>query len=412
MPNNRHLITDYDVIRPAQLLDKGLPLPGLSGRYVVDEGWCAVITEGGAFKEILQPGTYSLSKYQFWRDVKAIAIDTRIQTLTISTTREFTIAQPVPVEINLDLAVEYRVSDSRRVALEIKTPLTSLYDRVIQAVRGAVVYATVDEIRTQGEGIARTTLQRLQAMQLPKIIGIEIFNILVTGIKATDTGNDALASQQLKEYTTLRDWQVDATMTGQSRVTWEWLLIHRPEIAQQILATHGEIAKELIDKGLLDPAGFLNRPTSSTGSVNLPDLMNNFGFPGSMLPGGQSQAQLPGQSLPANPDQLPAGKDIHARIREEIGYLKKIPGARVEAKPGTDSDDVPDGSYVLRVEAPRNSGGQITLYFFCLAGYPQLAPAVEVEVDEQSVPFQSAVLRRWTGQYLVEIVREVQQWIG
>lgn len=413
MPNNRHLINDFDIVRPAQLLDKGLPLPGLAGRYVVDEGWCAVITEGGAFKEILEPGTYSLSKYRFWRDVKAIAIDTRIQTLTVSTTHEFTIAQPVPVEINLDLGVEYRVSEPRRVAVEVKTPLTSLYDRVIQAVRGAVVYATVDEIRTQGEGIARTTLQRLQAMQLPKLIGIEVFNVLVTTIKATDTGSDALAGQQFQEFTTVRNWQLDAAMTSQSRVTWEWLLIHRPEIAQQMLATHGEIAKEMIDKGLLDPAGFLNQPAAGgAGPVNLPNFMGNFGFPGSMMPGTQHQPQLPGQSPGTPQGRLPAGSDVHTRMREEVGYLEKIPGAKIETKPGADNYGVPDGSYDLRIQLPRSSGGQIVLYVVCPVGYPQTAPVVEAEVDEQGAPFQSATLRRWTGQYLVEIAREAQRWFG
>jgi len=126
MANNRYLISDLDIVRPAQLLDKGIPLPGLHGRYVVEEGWRAVITEGGAFKEILKPGHHFLNKYNFWRDVKAIEVDTRIQTLNVSTSGEFTIAQPIPVGIDLDLAVEYRVSDPRRVALEVKTPLTSL----------------------------------------------------------------------------------------------------------------------------------------------------------------------------------------------------------------------------------------------------------------------------------------------
>ena len=51
------------------------------------------------------------------------------------------------------------------------------------------MYATIDEIRTQGEGIARATLQRLQAMQLPKTLGVEIFNVLVTTIKDTDAGS-------------------------------------------------------------------------------------------------------------------------------------------------------------------------------------------------------------------------------
>ena len=275
MSNNRHLINDFDIVRPAQLLDKGLPLPGLSGRYVVEEGWCAVITEGGAFKEILKPGTHFLNKYRMFRDLKAIAVDLRIQPLHISTQHEFTISQPVPVEINLDLAVEYRVSDPRRVALEVKTPLTSLFDRVIQAVRGAVVYATVDEVRTQGEGIARTTLQSLQAMQLPKVVGIEVLNVLVTSIKATDAGTDVLAQQTMKEYTTVRDWQVDSMMIQQSQMTPEWLMVHRPEIYQQLIAGNLEVLKEMIDKGLLDPAGFLNQPTGAT-PVDPLKLMSSF----------------------------------------------------------------------------------------------------------------------------------------
>ena len=413
MSNNRHLINDFDIVRPAQLLDKGLPLPGLSGRYVVEEGWCAVITEGGAFKEILKPGTHFLNKYRMFRDLKAIAVDLRIQPLHISTQHEFTISQPVPVEINLDLAVEYRVSDPRRVALEVKTPLTSLFDRVIQAVRGAVVYATVDEVRTQGEGIARTTLQSLQAMQLPKVVGIEVLNVLVTSIKATDAGTDVLAQQTMKEYTTVRDWQVDSMMIQQSQMTPEWLMVHRPEIYQQLIAGNLEVLKEMIDKGLLDPAGFLNQPTGAT-PVDPLKLMSSF-IPGMgpALPGsggqGVSQPQLDARAGAGQPS---AGSDIHSRMREEVGYLEKLPGTKVEIKPGTDQSGIPDGSYDLRVRLSRSSGGQMTLYFACLAGYPQSPPAVDVEVDDEPTPFQSAILRRWTGQYLVEIAREVKQYFG
>lgn len=413
MPTNRHLINDFDIIRPAQLLDKGLPIPGLTGRYVVDEGWCAVISEGGAFREILGPGQHLLSKYSFWRDVKAIAIDMRIQTLNVSTTGEFTIALPVPVQINLNLSVEYRVSDPRRVAMEIRTPLTSLYDRVIQAVRGVVVNATIDEIRKQGEGIASAALQRLQAMHLHTVLGIEIFNVLVTSIKETD---GALAAQQLKEFTTVRDWQVDSMMTQQSQVTWEWLLRHRPEIAQQMISTHGMLAKEMIDKGLLDPAGFLNQPVGgfgqTPGQLNPANLLGGFGgFGAGGTPGlpGQ-QPQLPGQSPIAG--HLPASTDIHARMREEVSYLEKLPGARIETKPGTDSQGIPDGSYDLRIVMPRSSGGRIIIYCVCPTGYPQAAPTIEVEIDDQPTPFQSAALRRWSSQYLVEIAREAKQYFG
>jgi hypothetical protein len=416
MPTNCHLINDFDIIRPAQLLDKGLPIPGLTGRYVVDEGWCAIISEGGAFREILGPGQHLLSKYSFWRDVKAIAIDMRIQTLNVTTSGEFSIAVPVPVQINLNLSVEYRVSDPRRVAMEIRTPLTSLYDRVIQAVRGVVVNATIEEIRKQGEGIASATLQRMQAMHLPAVLGIEIFNVLVTSIKATDVGEDALAALQKEEYTTVRKWQLDSEITRQSQVTWEWLLLHRPEIAQQMITTHGMLAKEMIDKGLLDPAGFLNQPVGgfgqTPGQISPTNLLGNFsGFPGAAappLPGQQPQLSL----QPPVAGQLPVSSDIHARMREEVDYLEKLPGTRINTKPGTNSQGIPDGSYDLRIVMPRSSGGHIIMYCICPTGYPQTAPTVEIEIDDQPTPFQSAALRRWGGQYLVEIAREVKQYFG
>jgi len=59
MIDNRHTIDDTDLVRPEQLLDQGIPLPLLSGKYEVREGYCAVVTEGGVFKEILNSGFLS-----------------------------------------------------------------------------------------------------------------------------------------------------------------------------------------------------------------------------------------------------------------------------------------------------------------------------------------------------------------
>lgn len=407
MSTNRALVNDFDVIRPQQLLDKGLPLPFLSGRYVVDEGWCAVITEGGAFKEILTPGTHFLEKYHFFRDVKATAINTKINTMMVSTTREFTIQKPVPVEINLDVAVEYQVKDPRRIATEITTPLTSLYDRVIQAIRSAVVYATVDEIRTQGEGIAQSALQRLQAMQLPKVLGIEIFNVLVTSIKATDSGMDILAQQQMSEFTRVRDWQLDSAIVQGTQITPQWMMINRPEIYAQLMAGNFQVVKELIDKGLLDPAAFLNQP-SGTAGFDPSNILSGFTNP--MLAGGQFGGN---QTTPMLTDQgAAAKKDINTRIREDIGYLKNLASASVENKPGQDGDGLPDGSFDIRLTMPRASGGTIIIYITCPNGYPTVPPTLDVEIDGNDAPFQSAVLRRWSGQYLVEIAREVKQYFG
>ena len=410
MAHNRYLINDLDIVRPAQLLDKGIPLPGLSGRYVVDEGWCAVITVGGAFKEILQPGHHFLNKYNFWRDVKAIEVDTRIQTLNVSTTGEFTIAKPVPVEIDLDLAVEYQVSDPRRVALEIKTPLTSLYDRVIQAVRSAVVHATYDEFRTQGESIARTTLLRVQAMQLPKLIGIEVFNVLVTSI----TGADVVAEQQTKEYTTVRDWQLDNAMLQQSQVTPQWLMVHRPEIYQQMLAGNTEVLRELIDKGLVDPAGFLNQPVG-TDAMNWQNVLSGMGMGMGMgMPQIGPSGSAPGQTpqISASSQSSATGTDVRSRIKEDLDYLRAMPGAQVEAGAGQDQTGLPDGTYNFNVELVDGDGDATTIVFHCPVGYPKVSPSLEVWKKDEKAAFDSAILHRWNGQYLVEIAREVKTYYG
>ena len=423
MSTNRTLINNEEILRPTQILDKGLPIPFLEGKYQVDQGWCAVITEGGAFKEILQPGTHFLGRYHINRDVKAAAVDLRVKSLLVSTMREFSIAQPVPVEINLDLSVEYRVFDPRRVATEVSAPLTGLFDRVIQAVRSSVAYANVDEIRTQGEGIARATLQRLQAMHLQDVLGLEVLNVLTTSIKATDAGNDALAQLQMSQFTKVQDWRLDNEMMRQVKVTPEWLMINRPEIYAQIMAGNQEIIKEMIDKGLMDPAGFLNQAANSPMSNPLQSL-SNFGLPGfanSGFPGMQGLPSPTGQSGSgsqnsfgqSNSPQLGSGqRDVHARMREEISMLQRQPGAKTESKPGTDSNGIADGSYDLRVRVPRNSGGEIIVYFTCSPDYPQSAPVMEVEINGETTPFQSAIMRRWTGQYMVEIVREVKQYFG
>jgi regulator of protease activity HflC (stomatin/prohibitin superfamily) len=400
MSNNRHLISELEIVRPAQILDKGIPLPLLRGKYLVDEGWKVVITEGGAFREILEPGQYTLDRYTRGQDVKATCVNTTVRILTVSTAGEFSIAQPVPVQVNLDLAVEYQVTDPRRVATEVSNPLLSLYDRVLQAVRSAIVYATIDEVRTQGEELGHTTLQRLQATQLGKHIGIEVLNVKVIKLQPMDTGNDVLAALELKHHTARRDWELDVLMSQGAQVTLQWLALNRPQIYAQILAGNQALLHELINKGLLDPAGFMQTGTGSS-PIDLSRLLGDFG----LSPFGQGQGMRdPGDSAPMLSASTPG--DPIARIRKEVEYLRTLPGARVEA-----SLDA-DGAYTIEIVQPRPSGGEMSMLFGCAKDYPRRVPEVEVYIDREPTPWQSSILRRYNGQYLIEIVREAKQHFG
>jgi hypothetical protein len=194
-------------------------------------------------------------------------------------------------------------------------------------------------------------------------------------------------------------------------------MVNRPEIYAQLMAGNMEVVKELIDKGLLDPAGVLNQTSGSPG-YNPNQIINNLlsGGMGGMMGGfqnPQSNSGMPGQQNTGSQGQLQAPtpqQNIHDRIREEIKLLEKLPGAKTEAKPGTDDYGIPDNSYDLRVRVARGSGGEIIVYFTCPAGYPKTPPILAVEINDEEVPFQSAVLRRWIGQYLVEIVHEIRQF--
>lgn len=413
MPNNRAAINDMEILRPPEVLDKGLPLPGLDGRFEVQEGWVSIITEGGAFKEILRPGTHFLSKYHFWRNVRQTQVNVKVNTLPLVSTREFSIGQPAMVEVSLELSVEYRVSEPRRVAMEVSHPLTSLWDRVHTSVGNVVAQCTHDELRTRGEGIARITLQRLQGMQLPVTLGMEVFNVFVTTLKATDAGADVLAKQQFKEYEQVRDWVTQAQILAQSQVTPQWLLVNRPEIYQQLMAGNQEILKAFIEHGGWDPARVLQQfatgmPLVPLGFGGLPGLSPS----GASGTGGGAAVLGPGQNpVPQLGPGAPSA-DALSRIREEIDLLKQAPGADIQARAGQ-SDDLPDGTYTIKASVPRASGGELTLYFSCSAGFPSQPPSVEVEVDGEPAAFHPISLRQWAAhRYLVEIVNEARQFFG
>ncbi len=421
MSTNRHTLQNSEIVKFSESLEKGLPIFFLEKKLTVEDGWVAVMTVGGSYQETLAAGTHFLGKYKINRELKSTLVDIRIKTLNVITDREFSISQPVPVEVNIDLAVEYRVVDARRVALEMTTPLTSLFDRVLQALRDGVVNATLDEIRRQGGGIAQAVQHHLQAMKLPQTLGMEVLNVMTTRIKATDTGGDALATRQLEWWTRMQDAVVNGNIYQHINVTPQYLMLTQPDLYAKLNAGHVEVLKELIDKGMLDPSGVMNQPTRSTGG-NMMDMTNLLlgGLTGMGIQNGPTQPTgYAGQPSSPSPQITSGGagassaKDIHARMEEEIRYLEQVPGVKVEVSPGVNGRGIADGSYNLRVSFKSSSyAAQYVLYITCPPGYPQSTPSIELAQNEEEVSFQSTVLRRWAGQWLVEIVREVRQYFS
>lgn len=387
MPNNSSEISNRDIVCPPEVLDQGLPLPGLDGRIEVQEGWVAILTEGGAFKEILGPGTHFLNKYHHWRTLRATHVNTRINRLQMRSSREFRISSPIKIEIDLDLTVEYRVSDPRRVALEFSDPLTSLWDRIHKAVGGVVTQCTHDELYTQGEGIARITLQRLQGMQLPVTMGIQVHDVFVTRLDPTDAGRDELAKWQSQTYIRAQEWLNEARMLADSQMSVQWLVLHAPDILKEWIRGNQAILQATIEHGGWDPADVLRRFATET-HVAPPGM--DLGLP------------EPKWTLS---DPPPILVEPESRVREEIELLRKQPGAQVEARA-----DLVGGTYAVNVKIPRPSGGTISLMFSCPSGFPSHPPLLDIELDGEPTSYTPSTLRRWDDRhYLNEIVNEVKQ---
>jgi len=404
MSDNRHLINDFDLVRAEQMLDQGIPLPGLSGKYEVKEGFCAVITEGGVYKETIGPGFYHLSKYKMFRNVGAILVDMRRKQLSIETKRKYSIKSPVSVQLDLDLTVDYQVQDPRMVALEIEQPLLALYDRVNQAIAPVIRGANYEEIKIITESFGERIFARLQGMQLPKIIGIKVLGVIITNLVPLDSGEDALSRQSMDEHRQFRNWQLDSIIRENTNFTLKDYIDDAPPEKRL------DFIQALIENGAFDEAGkLLSRPAGRSSASPATDI-ENF-----LLNLGHTHNRMnPDES--SNNQKLLAGNDLNEaqsrrRMLEEEELIKSIPGSKWELKHRADDKGFPDGSYIIR-KVPRSSGGEIICYFLCDKDFPRTPPIISLEVDHEDVVFESTNLRNWRGQYLYEIVNEVINGVG
>lgn len=400
MPNNRYTISDTEIVRPAEPLSQGLPILGFAGSYEVMEGWQAIITENGEFRTILGPGRHSLRDFSFWSNVKAIAVDTRRRTLAISSKGDFTISKPVPVQVDLEMSVEYQIVAPQRVALEIERPLTGLFDRALTVAKDVIARLTVDETRTQAIAIGEAILHSLHRLHLNQVLGLDVSSVLITRIAPQATEGDVLAGVDLTDYTAVRDWQRDSAMLQNTRVTWQWLLMHRPEVAQQLIAQHGDMAKLMFEKTGDPASAYLNAPVGSS------PLSMGGGIPNLVPPGLFAGSQQPPLGSTSQAPQIASPQYLQERLREEEKQLESISGLKVRTKPGKMA-----GSYDLHLQFKSSAGKTVDIYMVCPANYPHEPPiSIEVDLDKQPIAFRSQVAGSWhSTRYLIEIVREVQR---
>ncbi len=409
MSDNRNYIDEGTLVKREQILEKGIPIIGLSGKYQVKEGYCAVLTEGGVYKETLSPGFYHLHKYRLFRELTATVVDMRLKKLEIETCQKHQIRYPFPVEIDLDLTVEYKVSDPRTIALEFEEPLRALFDRVTSVVDPIIANASHEEVLTQRPAIGQKIFQNLQALQLSRTIGIDVRNILITKLKVHDTGSDIISTKAKEETFFYRDSTMEAYVLAHAPRDFISLLMQadpneRIKLMQTWIAEIGPLPESNMAYPAGGFGGGFNQMQSMFGQYGQQPMLGGGFIP---QPGYQG-----GYQVPMPQQMLPGQSNEQNRMVNELNYLRSIPGAEVETRAENDQHGLATGGHMVRVTIPKQSGGIITCYFLCSAKYPTMPPLLSVEVDGQDYPYSPPSLRNWRGNYLYEIVREVMDGVG
>ncbi len=406
MTSNKALINEFELVSPPTTLDRGSLLPLIGGRYQVDEGFKAVITVGGTYKETLGPSHYDLHKYRAFRDIKSYLVDMRQKTLEMTTKREVkTAGKPVPIDLELNMTIYYQIENARMIALEVHEPLTKLFEIALDAASATLVHWDINMVRMNRAGLGEAVLKKLKADNLPKILGISVSKVIVTKLAAMDMGDDVLAQQVMDQYTTMQNWQVDSYIAANSNPNEAWLLQNGHEnllIAREEAKV--KLLTELIDKGWGDNAAFLNQAAGS-----------DFSDPTEILKQFVDDGNNNREQVYDNTKKLNTGTSQNAllRIKEDKVHLQKKSGlGEISILAQNDDSGIPTGGYFVTVDVPRFEAGHLFITFLCDLNYPNSAPKVSVELNNNALDFSSEIISHWRQEYLIEILHEVFSFLG
>jgi len=157
---------------------------GLSGIYIVDEGWRGAVTQFGAKSEITLPGPHWHIPYPI-EQVENINVEA-IRT----TTHKAQMLTKDENIISLSLSVQYNVNDAQNYAYKVRNPDVTLKQALETAIREAVGDKNMDYILTEGR--AEITSKTKSIMQ-------NILNDYQTGLNVISVNlNEAQPPEQVQ----------------------------------------------------------------------------------------------------------------------------------------------------------------------------------------------------------------------
>ncbi|MEX0451037.1 FtsH protease activity modulator HflK [Spiribacter sp. 218] len=173
----------------------------LSGIYIIDEGTRGVVTRFGAYQQTAVPGPHWHLPYP----IEAV------QTVDVSTRRRITVGyqavspqqtRPVLSEalmltedeniVNVQLAVQYQVSDAAQFIFEFVDPQQTLKELTESALREVVGKRRMEFVLTEGRAeVAQQTRDLITSVLEEYDAGIEVVEVVIQDVQPPEQVQDA-----------------------------------------------------------------------------------------------------------------------------------------------------------------------------------------------------------------------------
>jgi regulator of protease activity HflC (stomatin/prohibitin superfamily) len=422
MSNNRGSINEYDLVwgAPAGYEVKQPP----QGQYPpphsitqmkllrklrIREGTTAVVTLDGAYEETLRAGGVALGKYTLLKRCEIYWVDMRDRELTVQTSKELRIMDPVPQDVDLTVSVKYRVSEPRVVALEVKNPITTLYDYTIEAMRQACSQFKFQDFLGGGSA-GNSIYQHLKNRNVENYLGIELLDVLTSSISGADRAVSLMQNQGLAPAETQVELTTEAMRKNQELQFEMREAEIRNDIASMLQLSPAYVAQFLPEmyesiygnRALTDQArleGLIE--LAKIGVIDAAALSGLGDVAGTLGRSLGVEPQRPANALPGYvPDQPYGAMGARGRLLQETNTLREN-GFEVSLQEDEDN-------YYVEVRMSLDEGHELNAYFVCTQSYPQDPPQLIVEHDGQQEAFNSINVQNWDyRKSLSEILKEI-----
>lgn len=377
---------------------------GLFSRFRVYEGTEAVVVLDGQYHETVRPGGHFTMAFPILRRLEQYVVDIRDRALDVHVWDDLRIAYrttdnvEMAIPISLRIIVGYRVVDSATIALKVQSPLGTLYDYVLEAMRMVVARTRYEDFQ-YGTHAGQLILQNLTQRGLDSYLGIQPINVQVAEIG----GAEAIDSSTLDDYTALRDAERKTRTTEiaeESRrrmelqdalnrgdvakainMSPEYLLRYHPDMYERVFGNQAQSEAlklqaivELVRSGMVSAnqlgiSGLLGTPGAPALNQNL------------LTSGTNTTTTAPNQTF----QSFVIGRE---RILKDVQDLLST-GLQAQAHQSGDE-------MLVTVGLQDADGHALVIYLKCPPNYPQVPPEMFVELDGQQQQFSALTLDQWT----------------